>query len=370
MKTNKTKKVGIITLLGNKNYGNKLQNYALIKTLQGMNCSPYTIRYSVQKREKMKLSTIVKSVFLRITNFIVAFKYKKIEAARKSHFIEFDKTIPYNDSIVKDKTAAKKLKKEFDYFVVGSDQIWNPKYYRLTWLDLIEFADNNQKISYAASFGIDYLPEDKIPYVKTQLNSFKKISVRENAGKNIIEQATGRKDVQVLIDPTMLIKSNEWIKEMKRPVQLDSLKKSKYILNYTLGKLPNQLQKEINRVAQENDCQIINILDKNDPFYKTGPREFLYLEKNAFLVCTDSFHSSVFAILFKTPFIVFNRVHNKNIDMNSRIDTLLAEFNLRNRLFNGKINKKILDCNYEEAIKILNKKREIALKFLKESLEI
>ena len=65
-----------------------------------------------------------------------------------------------------------------------------------------------------------------------------------------------------------------------------------------------------------------------------GPSEFLYLEKNAFLICTDSFHSSVFAILYNVPFIIFNRENSKNL-MNSRIETLLDNFKIKNRIFDG-----------------------------------
>ena len=68
------------------------------------------------------------------------------------------------------------------------------------------------------------------------------------------------------------------------------LKNDKYILNYFLGELSEQRKNEIERIAKENDCEIINILDKNGPYYETGPSEFLYLEQNAFLICTDSFH--------------------------------------------------------------------------------
>lgn len=82
-----------------------------------------------------------------------------------------------------------------------------------------------KKIAFSASFGISKLPEEKKADFKKYLSEFKSISVREDAGKKIIEDLTGRKDIEVLIDPTMLLKSDEWDKVNSRPKQLDQLKK-------------------------------------------------------------------------------------------------------------------------------------------------
>jgi exopolysaccharide biosynthesis predicted pyruvyltransferase EpsI len=101
-------------------------------------------------------------------------------------------------------------------------------------------------------------------------------------------------------------------------------------------------------------------MDSLSPLYACGPSEFLYLIKNAFLVCTDSFHGVVFSIIYDTPFIVFSREDKKEKDMSSRIDTLLDKFNLQYRKFNGKIDKEIFKCNYEEISKILNEERQNA----------
>ena len=243
----------------------------------------------------------------------------------------------------------------------GSDQVWNPKFDRLSDVDLLSFATPEQRISFSASFGISELPEDTKEKVKRELENFKAISVREDSGKEIIENITKRKDIEVLVDPTMLLTAEEWDKVLKKP---DQLKTDKYILNYFLGNLSEERKQEIEKIAKENNCEIINILDKNSPFYKTGPSEFLYLEKNAFLICTDSFHSSVFAILYNRPFVVFDR-EDSNVKMNSRLETLLNKFHLTNRWFNNKINEEQLIANYNEAYELLEKEREKASQFIK-----
>ena len=139
-----------------------------------------------------------------------------------------------------------------------------------------------------------------------------------------------------------------------------------HILNYFLGEISKDRKKEIEKIATENNCDVINILDTNSPFYNCGPGEFLYLEKNAFLVCTDSFHSSVFSIIYDTPFVVFER-QDKFDSMNSRIDTLLSKFKYRK--FNGNISNDLLKCDYSEAKEILEREKEKSREYLCKALD-
>ena len=100
-----------------------------------------------------------------------------------------------------------------------------------------------------------------------------------------------------------------------------------------------------------------------------GPAEFLYLEKNAFLVATDSFHSCVFSIIFSTPFIVFEREGGNLQSMYSRIETLLETFEMKNRVFNKKITADILDNDYSKAHEILQKEQTRVNNFLDTAFE-
>ena len=145
-------------------------------------------------------------------------------------------------------------------------------------MDLLEFTVPEKRISFSASFGISNLPEQYSEKLKKALKDYKSISVREDAGKKIIEDVVGRKDVEVLVDPTMLLTADEWDKVAKKPEQL---KTDRYILNYFLGKLSEKRKEEIDRIAKENNCEVINILDQNSPFYCTGPSEFLYLGRKS-----------------------------------------------------------------------------------------
>ena len=165
----------------------------------------------------------------------------------------------------------------------------------------------------------------------------------------------------------MLLTDKEWDKVSKKPSQLKS---KNFILNYFLGELSEERKKAINKIANENNCDIINIMDKNDPFNECGPSEFLYLEKNAFLICTDSFHSSVFAIIYNRPFVIFER-ESKDEKMNSRIETLLTKLNIKNRKYNGiEITKENLEHDYSDAFKKLEEEKQKSREFLEKALDI
>ena len=208
-------------------------------------------------------------------------------------------------------------------------------------------------------FQPDYLDKQKL--LKC-FNNFDAISVREDAGKEILKDLGYKGDVSVLVDPTMLLTASEWDEVSKKP---EMLKTDKYILNYFLGDLSKERVNEIQRVAKENDCEVINILDKNSPFYECGPSEFLYLEKHAFLICTDSFHSSVFAVLYNRPFIVFDREQENVANMNSRLDTLISKLKLKNRKYNNKcITYENMNHDYTEAYKQLEIERRKSKEFL------
>ncbi len=253
-----------------------------------------------------------------------------------------------------------------DYYICGSDQIWNPNFagqpsYFAT------FAAKEKRISYAASFGISTLPERIAKRYKKHLNDMQYISVRENAGAQIVKDLIGR-EVPVLIDPTLMLNKNDWKQVLKNPkFKIDG----KYILTYFLGNVSEETNAYIKRIAKENDLQIISLhkLEENDFWYHTGPSEFVWLIENASLVCTDSFHASVFSILMDSPFIVFRRDY-KNNDMNSRFESLLGMLNLTDRFFEQLKQGDEFKKEYAHIPEILNLEREKTINFLTDALNL
>lgn len=358
------KKAGIITIIDNDNYGNRLQNYAVQKILDNHGISSITILNSNH-------TNIRKNCYLRSIKNILRRNESKLQLdntysnnqKRKKNFQDFNDFIKFSK-----KKYVIQSKFDFDYLIVGSDQVWNPYFGRLSDLDLLNVKNKN-KIAFSASFGVEHLPND-VDYCKLSncLRKFKAISIREVSGKRILDDIIPEQDVTVLIDPTMLLKDYEWDIVSKMPTML---KEKNFILNYFLGELNASRAREINKIATAYGCEVINILDKKSPFFECGPSEFLYLIKHASLICTDSFHSSVFAILYNKPFVVFRREEENGINMNTRLETLLDKFKLENRYYNEKkITEENLNHNYSEAYKILEQERNKSNKFIEKALSL
>ena len=157
---------------------------------------------------------------------------------RLINFLKFNKNIKFARFGIDKSHIIKNINKKYDYFITGSDQVWNPNFNRMSDIDFLVFATPEKRVAFSASFGISEIPEDMKDYYKERLLGIKYLSVREDTGKDIIENLTGREDVQVLVDPTMLLTSEEWDKVAKKPEQLKDNKK--YILNYFLGELSDK----------------------------------------------------------------------------------------------------------------------------------
>lgn len=344
------KKAAILTLFGEFNFGNRLQNYAVQEILKKFNLEVETIKYlSLKSRPPLQENDIQKE--------------------RLAKFKKFNENIRfYKDIMYKEDFVIKDFAKQFDYIIIGSDQIWNFTYKNgFSEKVFASFAPENIKISLAASFGVECIPEtnsEEYAICKEHLQKINSISVREYAGKHIVENLTGRKDVEVLIDPTMMLTRLEWEKLMKKP---NNLKTDKFIIKSFLGMKLSENEEQIYDIAKKNNCEIIDISDKNSEYYNMGPSEFLYLIKNAFLVATDSFHACVFSILFETPFLVFER-SDKCASMHSRIETLLKTFKMENRIYNGEVNKDVFDYDSITVNKVLFEERNRVEKFLLSAL--
>ena len=342
-------KFEIFTLIGFENYGNKLQNYALSEILKkffGI-CETYLPQSRINCEAHKAFNALLKRKFIY---------YIK----RTSIFVKFSvKNIPskiYN---------RKKEKPTIDYIICGSDQIWNP--FVVKEESFGTFAPPEKRISFSASFGVSEIPESKKEFYKKHLNEMKAISVREQAGVEIVKELTGR-DATLLVDPTMMLSKEEWQKVSKKP---KFSVPEKYIFTYFLGNVTDEMREFIDKVAKENDMQIINLEAKepNNYWYRSGPSEFVWLIEHASIVLTDSFHGSVFSIINEAPFVVFDRVENIEC-MNSRIDTLLSTLKLEDRRFDKIDMNKLFEKEYSHVPEILEREKKKAIEFLKNAMEI
>lgn len=357
-KFKKKKKLAILTINDDGNLGNRLQNYATQEILK-----KYKIKVETISNQKgiVGKGYIKKKIKTQIKKVIAI----KAQIEKYNNFAKFNKNIKYSKYHIDIDHIPTKLGEKYDYYITGSDQVWNPNFNRMSDIDFLKFAPKEKRNSFSASFGISEIPEELKEYYKSNLLEMQNLSVREDIGKEIIEELTGRKDAEVLIDPTMMLTADEWDKVSKKPKKL---KENKYILNYFLGDLSEKRRKEIERIANKNNCTIINLMDKNEPLFVSGPSEFLYLIKNAFMICTDSYHGSVFSIIYNKPFAVFNR-EDELVNMNSRLETLLSKFQLQERYCkDGKIPPELLKCDYTKSYKILETEKEKVRKYIEKIL--
>mgnify|MGYP001369123238 CR=1 FL=1 len=363
------KRIGIITLNGYFNYGNRLQNYALQEVLKSYGFLVETILVKVQKEEKEKGENYKIELILKYIKSILKFvlRYKRHEKIRTQRFLEFSKKhIHETDFFIFENNVPSEVVSKYDFFVTGSDQVWNPEYNGMSSVYFLTFAPKSKRISYAASFGISDLPNESIQKYKKWLSEIKYLSVREEAGAKIVKELTGR-DAEVHLDPTLLLTKEEWMCISR---ESPNKPKAKYILTYFLGNISEVRQKIINDIAEEYQLEVVSLANiKDKRTYIADPSEFLDYIDSAELILTDSFHGSVFSILFEKPFIVFEREGHEK-PMTSRLDTLLSKFQLQSRKWGNIGKNEIFEVDYSHIPDILERERKKALNYLEKALEI
>lgn len=317
------KKIGIVTLTKDLNYGNRLQNYAVERLVLKHGGIPRTLFNSTWsmygKTSKFKSYigiplTILKNrelgLFRQITALFDRFNDRYIHLGEEYNIdSNMDQIVP-----------------NYDAFITGSDQVWNPHWDFIGEKEYLTFANGKRKIALSASFGVSEIPEEKKESITEWLNGLNAISVRENRAAEIVRDLTGR-EVQVLIDPTMCVEAKEWKKIARRPFLFN---KKSYVLMYILGDIPETCLSAVSQYCRENGSELV-VLKDNKIFdkYPIGPCEYLYLIAHAKYVITDSFHGSVFSLLFHRNLAVFRRASKKDTeDMMSRLETLLYRFAL------------------------------------------
>lgn len=359
------KKITIVTIYDPiPNYGNRLQNYATQLFFENQGFKVETVSF---EKELFTKKIIIKYILQKLSGYKLPGDktYWKFDVERILTFAKFNKKYIKTRHV----SSIDEIDSSSDFFVAGSDQIWNPSWYASQPLKkdmyLLTFAPSEKKVCMAPSFGVDYLPKEWQGFFKEQLQTFPNLSVREQAGADLIYKLTGRK-AEVVIDPTLLLEKSEWLKFIRQPKKIDC--SQGYILTYFLGGRNIKQNVYISEIADKYDLKIYNLLDRdNQDLYAVSPTEFLYLIKNAKLIFTDSFHACVFSFLFDRPFLVYKRNGAEN-NMFSRIDGLLNTFLLTRKCAEDGINTDLFECNYSEGKEILVDKRIKAIEFLDKSM--
>lgn len=357
-------RVGIITMISD-NYGNRLQNYALQQTLRKLGAevetfhNPFLLNYSELKHI---LKKPIKAIVYSLT------EKKKGALERERAFEKFNKEyIVWSKFWLNNPKHLSKINECYDRVVSGSDQVWNPESDNIDGRYFGTFVPSEKRFSYAASFGLSAIPESRKSEWMEYLNGMNRISVREEAGEQIVQELTQRECARHL-DPTLLLDASEWRKIEHKPLKVDF--SQKYILTYFLGEPDEEQQRYIQQIAKREKCRVFTLNKVNIPtLYGCGPADFLYLIDHAECIFTDSFHGTVFSILFQKRFKVFERNGLTN-SMSSRIDSLFDTLDLENSncRYTGEQDE-ILLPDYESVRYILQKEKCRSIEYLTQVLK-
>lgn len=344
------KKVGLVCNYYMLNYGSLLQCYATQKAIEDMGHDVEAIQFENIPTDKAK-----KQLFLRLKlkqMFKPKAVLKKLERMKNTNSNQF-----YNDlrtirknrfhDFIDEKLCLSKpydsLEQvqgnvgNYDVIALGSDQLLCPKDIIFGYHTLEFVPEDIKKISYAASFGLSKLPGSVVKKARRDLKRFDDFAAREVAGAGIYKELTG-KEVPVVVDPTLLLESEQW-KEVagKTPII-----EGDYIFCYFIGD-NSEHRKMAETLKKKTGLKIVTIrhiddyIEADENFgdiavNDAGPKEFINMIVNAKYVLSDSFHATIFSTMMHKQFCVFNRfaVGSKG-STNSRLDSLLGKLGTEER---------------------------------------
>lgn len=377
------KTVGIITTFRQSNWGSVLQAYALQRVISQLGFDVELIDYKYPNQfhwergcdwGKEPSKTLgwylreLKALILNLLGFRSAPKMKVL-----NDFIE--KNIKVS-RLFNNHADLHSNPPKYDVYVTGSDQVWNPNTMLGDLSYMLDFApEGSYKISYASSFSCLSIPEPLKANYQKYLSLYTALSVRENNGKKVIKELIDI-DVDVVVDPTLLLTGEEW------SVLAKSAKTSKlpekyilcYMLSYTYD-ADEPMATLLQKVQEKYQMPVIALRTMPKSFhgyefklprsYNKGVPEFLYLIKNASIVVSSSFHGTAFSLNFGKPIIALAADNEDD-----RVYSLMKNINLlSNYVDKDTISKSDLvpfyDCGIEENLKVL---REQSMNYLKQAL--
>lgn len=399
-KTEYNMKIGILTQPLKNNYGGLLQNYALQLMLQRMGHEPVTIdwddaaflyEYKAPIWKKKILPFYLKWVrfTLRIRGKHVPYTAtaKEEEAIGKNNRWFISRFIFSTPKAINSKELrAMAMKYDCEALVVGSDQVWRPRYNEEALCQMFfEFAKgmNLKRIAYAASFGTSdwEFTKQQMAQCRQLAQDFDAISVREESGVDICEKYLSV-EAQHVLDPTMLLDKEDYLKVIdtaQKDNTQESVSHEGQLLIYLLD--PTAQQKEaIIGISNTMNKNCFTVMPKYNKKQRTkddvkkriedcvflGPIEWLKGFRDADMVFCDSFHGCVFSIIFNKPFWVFAN-EDRGLE---RFTSLLKLFGLENRLvFERNLN--VVDfnnpINWDNVNEIRKEWQKKSLNYLKDA---
>ncbi|MBQ4145029.1 MAG: polysaccharide pyruvyl transferase family protein [Clostridia bacterium] len=367
------KKIGMLTFSYSSNPGSVLQTYALQDTISNM--EGYTASIINYQKIQAGKPIIGETIFTKPIKRWTVKKVAEWVARMVAYPLRMSKYEKFFGEYYKNFNPKRitredlpSIEMEYDKFVVGSDQVWNydsPNVDDTHFLDFV--SDSSKKISYAASFGKNGVPEEKKEDAKKYISDFASISVREEVGVEIVSDLTDKK-AEFVLDPSLLLDKERYQQMAIKP------RKKKYVFLYLREESP-QLEKFAKDLAKCYGLTVVKVIKhwmcnkQGKGFYAIGPRQWIGFMENADFVVTNSFHGICFSLIFEREFYI-NLLKDSKIVTNSRLQGILAQFGLKKRGIDEIEDLTDLDkIDYEKVNELKAKRKEHSLKFLKEALE-
>lgn len=371
------KRIGIITYHHHSNYGTMLQAYALQHQVAAMGYESELIDYT--QSDAISALEMLKLRIKRLPVYIREFKKYRTLAVHKEDFAQkhakfemfYEKYLRISNTHY---TQLQQLMDDppvYNGYLVGSDQTWNPFMAKSLEAFFLPFVkDNRAKGCYAPSVAVNTLTADQERMYKENLANFAFLSCREKDGAELLQKITG-KPVEHVLDPTLLLDRDQWMEHStyKAPDK-------PYILAYFLGEKAWH-REAVEQLRKQTGWDVITLpaafYEMDNPQYEQvwgGPEEFLALIDGAKLICTDSFHGTIFAMNFQKNFYTFCKTDDTDgSSENSRLYSVLEQMNLSDRIVKKGCVPALEEIDYQEPYARLQEARVRSLAYLKNMLE-
>ena len=388
-------KIGLVVVTYKDNFGSALQTYATQYVLNNLGYETGIFNIDGVHRDinKKKIKYYLSRIYLkderkylfdnllsrgRKKTNVSSDKYAENMRIRHQMYQDFNQKWLKFFPKVNGWNALSRQSSTCDHVLVGSDQLWRPSNIVGCYFTLEFVPDSVDKIAFSTSFGVSELPKSLDKHAKNYLNRINSISVREDTGKKIVKELTGR-DIPVVCDPTMLLDAEQWksIQDEKPFIDGD------YILVYFMGK--NSIHREfVKKLKAETSYKVVGLMHgatyiatdeglADEEPYNVGPSEFINLIRNAKFMCTDSFHGTVFAILNGTMFFTFRRYEDSSeFSTNDRLHTLLNWTGLGEHMLYGNedvIKSMELKVDWDSVWKKVADRRAQSMEYLTNALK-
>lgn len=376
-------KIAILTQPLHSNYGGLLQAWALQRTLTRLGHQviilnrtftrkprPFWRRILSRMKHEWLTTTGKRKHYIKVTESLRQISEQYVRKFRDNRYLGLSPVLNSEDELHRYVDS-----QDFDAFVVGSDQVWRPKYspHLMTFfLDFVKNDNTVKKIAYAASFGVDEweFSEEQTKQAAALAPLFDIITVRESSGVKLVADYLKCKATHVL-DPTMLLDKEDYIELVNNPTC--QLKKSEgELFSYVLD-TSEYLSAIITKCSEATKlkpyyCNYtipVNRLrpgDKKEECVVPPVEQWLKSFMDAKMVITDSFHGVVFSIIFNKPFWVIANISRGA----ARFTSILKQFNLEERIVNKTSDidwSKSIDWNKVNSLRNELKKKSLSILF-------